>query len=72
MPELSSGTLVFHPSGKKSQAVRSDTPGMPGVSGDAKVLAPSTPGAMVGGKAKLPGVVPAFVLEGLFPIGGNT
>ena len=64
-------TKVPHPSGRKSHAVLSDGGGMPGVSGEAKVRAPSGPEEMVGRRAKLPGVVPWAPEEGLNPSGGK-
>ena len=64
-------TSVSQPSGRKSQAVLLLGAGIPGVSGEANVQAPSTPGAMTGGLAKLPGVVPWAAVDGLFPNGGS-
>ena len=54
-------------SGMKSQAVLSEGCGMPGVSGEEKVRAPPT----CGGFAKLPGVVPWSVEDGLLPRPGR-
>jgi hypothetical protein len=45
---------------------------MPGVSGDEYVHRPVTPGAIQGGMAKLPGVVPWLVDEGLLPTSGSS
>jgi len=64
-------TPVSHPSGKKSQAVFPLGSGIPGVSGDANVYAPATPGFITGSFAKLPGLVPAAVVEGFDPSGGR-
>ena len=44
---------------------------MPGVSGEANVMAPARPGCRTGGRAKLPGVVPWAVDEGFGPRGGS-
>jgi hypothetical protein len=44
---------------------------MPGVSGDEKVQRPAMPGAIRGGMAKLPGFVPAAVVDGFWPKGGS-
>ena len=43
----------------KSQAVLSEGSGIPGVSGEEKERAPPTSGAL----AKLPGLVPSFLVE---------
>jgi hypothetical protein len=48
----------------KSHAVFSDGNGIPGVSGEEKVRAPVLPAAIRGALAKLPGVVPAWMLLG--------
>jgi hypothetical protein len=48
-------------------AVRSETAGMPGVSGELNVQGVPTPP----GRANDPGVVPSHVLDGLFPMGGS-
>jgi hypothetical protein len=63
---------VLHPSGRKSHAVFSDGCGIPGVSGEEYVQRPDTPGAIHGGTAKLPGVVPWDVDEGLVPTSGSS
>jgi hypothetical protein len=55
----------------KSQAVFVDGSGMPGVSGEANVYRPATPGAILLGAAKLAGVVPARIEEGFPPSGGS-
>src|SRR5271155_1347509 len=52
----------------KSMAVRSETPGMPGVSGELNAYGvPIAPRL-----AKEPGVVPSSSVEGLSPTGGST
>jgi hypothetical protein len=51
----------------KSQAVLSLGAGIPGVSGELKAYTVPTPGV----RAKLPGVVPAPLDDGLFPRGGR-
>ena len=57
----------FQPGGMKSQALRSETGGIPGVSGELNARGPP----ICGGRAKLPGVVPSPVVEGLLPRGGS-
>src|SRR3954462_14474698 len=60
-------TNVCQPSGRKSQALYDEGPGMPGVSGDAKAYADPTPPL----RANDPGVVPWRSVEGLSPSGGS-
>ena len=55
------------PGGRKSQAVFSDGAGMPGESGELKERGPPRSGAF----AKLPGVVPCAVEDGLLPSAGS-
>ena len=63
-----SGMVVTRqPSGRKSQAVLSDTSGIPGVSGLLNAYGVPTRPLL----AKLPGVVPCRVVDGLSPIGGR-
>ena len=56
----------------KSQAVFVGRPGIPVELGELNVAAPSRPGLMHAGLAKLPGVVTLSDVPGLPPTGGRT